>query len=254
VRKAFAYVANQQTLTQQVFKGRGVPAYHITPKPIYPGGAQQYEQHAQQNYPYGYNQVQLDQARQVMEQAGYGPNNPYTVQWTQYQASSWLQLGKLFRDQLSSAHIQMEIQQAPFSTLIERGRNGQLEVYTLGWIADWPAPDNFLQLLNPPQTDTSSQAPLSYVNWDDNGDSAQQAAQAYQKISNNQAPTQQAQRARNQAYVTMEEANWSDVAMLPLYHSLGERFAYNWVDIPPYGGMGPSRQKKDEVKIAAQRQ
>jgi ABC-type oligopeptide transport system substrate-binding subunit len=254
VRKAFAYAANQQQLTQQVFKGRGVPAYHFTPKPIYPGGVQQYEQHAQQNYPYGYNQTQLDQARQVMEDAGYGPNNQFTVQWTQYQSDTWLEMGKLFRDQLSSAHIQMEIQQAPFATLTERGRNGQLEVYTLGWIADWPAPDNFLALLNPPNTDTSSDAPLSYLNWQENGSSAQQATQAYERISNNQAPTDQAQQARNQAYVQIEEANWSDMAMLPIYHSLGERFAYNWVDIPPYGGMGSSRQKKNEVKIASQRQ
>jgi ABC-type oligopeptide transport system substrate-binding subunit len=254
VRKAFAYVANQQQLTQQVFKGRGVPAYHFTPKPIYPGGTQQYDQHAQQNYPYGYNQTQLDQARQVMEDAGYGPNNQFTVQWTQYQSDTWLEMGKLFRDQLSSAHIQMQIQQAPFATLTERGRNGQVEVYTLGWIADWPAPDNFLQLLNPPNTDTSASAPLSYLNWQANGSSAQQATQAYQKVSNNQAPTRQAQQARNQAYVTIEEANWSDVGMLPIYHQLSERFTYNWADIPPYGGMGKSRMKFDDVKIASQRQ
>jgi ABC-type transport system substrate-binding protein len=254
VRKAFAYVANQQQLTQQVFKGRGEAAFHLTPKPIYPGGAESYTQHAEQNYPYGFNQTQIDQARQVMEDAGYGPDNQYTVQWTQYQSDTWLSMAKLFRDQLSSAHIQMEIQQAPFATLLERGRNGQLGAYTLGWIADWPAPDNFLQLLNPPNTDTSSDAPLSYLNWQENGDSAQQATQAYEKVSNNQAPTDQAQQARNEAYIQIEEANWSDMAMLPVYHALGQQFAYNWVDIPPYGGMGPSRQKYDDVKIASQRQ
>ncbi|WP_435078223.1 ABC transporter substrate-binding protein [Halococcus sp. AFM35] len=254
VRKAFAYVANQQQLTQQVFKGRGEPAYHFTPKPIYPGGSKAYTQHAKQNYPYGYNKTQIDKAKQVMEDAGYGPNNQFTVQWTQYQADSWLSMAKLFRDQLSTAHIKMQIQQTPFATLTERGRNGQLEAYTLGWIADWPAPDNFLQLLNPPNTDTSSEAPLSYLNWQANGNSAKKATQAYNKVSNNQAPTKQAQKARNEAYVTIEEANWSDMAMLPVYHSLGEQFAYNWVDIPPYGGMGPSRQKYDDVKIASQRQ
>lgn len=256
VRQAFAYAANQQQLTEQVFKGRGDPAYHLTPKSIYPGGgAKAYEKHAKQNYPYGYNKSQLQKAQQVMKDAGYGPNNRFTLQWTQYQSDTWLSLGKLFRDQLSSAYIDMQIQQTPFATLTERGRSGKLEVYTLGWIADWPAPDNFLQLLNPPQTDTSSDAPISYLNWKpDNGDAAQKATKAYETISNNQAPTKQAQKARNEAYVKMEEANWEDVGFLNLYHSLGEQFAYNWVDIPPYGGMGPSRQMYNDVKIAKQRQ
>lgn len=253
VRKAFAYVANQQQLTQQVFKGRGDPAYHFTPKPIYPGGQKRYTQHAKKNYPYGYNQTRVEKARQVMEDAGYGPNNQFTVQWTQYQDDTWLELGKLFRDQLSSAYIKLQVQQTPFATLTQRGRNGRLEAYTLGWIASWPAPDNFLQLLNPPQTDTSAESPLSYFNWQSNGSSAQQATRAYQRVSNNQAPTKQAQQTREKAYTQIEEANWNDVAMLPIYHGLGERFAYNWVDIPAYGGMGESLMKYDDVKIAQQR-
>src|SRR5699024_7104247 len=43
VRQAFAYVANQKQLTEQVFKGRGEAAYHLTPPAIYPGGAKAYE-------------------------------------------------------------------------------------------------------------------------------------------------------------------------------------------------------------------
>ena len=254
VRQAFAYVANQQQVTEQVFKGRGTPAYHFTPPTIYPGGAKQYDQHAKQNYPYGYNQTQVPQATQVMEDAGYNGNNTFQLQWTQYEDDTWLSLGKLFRDQLQAAHIDMQIQQADFSTLLERGANGQLEVYTLGWIADWPAPDNFVQLLNPPQTDTSQSDPISYINWTgENGDAAQQASSAWEKVSNNQAPTDQAESTRDEAYVTMEEANWEDVGMLPLYHQLDERLWYDWVDIPPFGGMSGSRQMFNDVKIASQR-
>ena len=250
VRQAFAYVANQEQLVQSVFKGRGKASYHFTPPSIYPGGANAYTQHAEQNWPYGYNQTQVEQARQVMEEAGYGPDNQFTVQWTQYQSPTWLEMAKLFRDQLSAAHIEMEIQQADFSTLLTRGRSGNLDVYTLGWIADWPAPDNFLQLLNPPQTLTSEPAPTSYINWtQENGSAAQQAEQAYAKVEDNQAPTDQAQQARNEAYIAIEEANWEDVGFLPIYHSLGERFWYDWVDIEMHGGMGGSRQAKNDVKI-----
>ena len=250
VRQALAYAANQQLLTDQVFKGRGVPAYHFTPPSIYPGGANAYEQHAQQNYPYGYNESLLDQARQTMEQAGYGEGNRFQLDWLQYESDTWQQMGQIFRDQLQSAYIDMNIQQAPFSTLLERTANGNMQAYTLGWIADWPAPDNFLQLLNPPQTDTSQPAPINYTNWSpQTGSAAQQAAQAYQRVASNLAPTDQAEQARNQAYITMEEANWEDVSVIPIYHVLGERFWYDWADVPPYGGMGGSRQKYNAVKI-----
>lgn len=251
VRQAFAYAMNQQTMVQEVFKGRGEPAYHFTPPSIYPGGAKQYANHAKNNYPYGYNESQLDKARQVMEEAGYGPDNMYEVQWTQYQSTTWEDMAKIIRDQLQSAHINMKIEKAPFSTLLKRGRNGNMEVYTLGWIADWPAADNFLQLLNPPQTDTSKSAPTSYINWSsETGDSAQAATNAWEKISNNLAPSDSAAQAREEAYVTMEEANWDDVGFLPVYHSLGERFWYDWMDIDPFGGMGESRQKLNEVTLS----
>lgn len=254
VRQAFAYVANQKQLTEQVFKGRGQPAYHLTPPAIYPSGAKAYKKHAKQNYPYGYNKLQISKARKVMKDAGYGPNNKFTVNWTQYQDPTWLKLGKLFRDQLSSAYINMKINQADFSTLLERGRSGKLGVYTLGWVADWPAPDNFLQLLNPPQTDTSKPAPLSYINWEPKyGDAAKKAEKAYDKILKNTGPTDKAQKIRNKAYVTMEEANWEDVGFLNLYHQVSERFEYDWVDINTFGAMDKSRQKYESVKIAKNR-
>ena len=252
VRQAFAYATNQQLLVNEVFKQRGVPAYHFTPKNIYPGAAQAYDQHAQNNYPYGYNESQLEQARQVMEQAGYGANNRFQVQWTQYQSDTWSQIAQILRDQLASAYIDMQIEQAPFATLTQRGRNGNLEVYTLGWIADWPAPDNFLALLDPPRTDTSQQAPISYINWtSENGDAAGQAEEAYNTIQDNPQPSDQARQAREEAYVQVEEANWEDVGFLNIFHELGERFTYQWLDIPKYGGMGTSRQKYNEAAISS---
>jgi ABC-type transport system substrate-binding protein len=255
VRKAFAYVANQDLFVQQVFKGRGTPAYHFTPPNIYPGGQKAYKQHAKQKYPYGYGMNQssgVQKARQVMEKAGYGPNNKFTVNWTQYQSDTWLELAKLFRQRLASAHINMKIQQADFSTLITRGRAGKLDAYTLGWVSDWPAPDNFVQLLNPPQTQTEKSAPVSYINWSPKlkgTSAAKRAKRSYNKIANNQAPTKQAQKIRNKNYIDIEEANWTDMGFLPIYHGLQERWYYDWAEVKPFGGMGPSRQKYESAKV-----
>ncbi|MFC7078809.1 ABC transporter substrate-binding protein [Halorussus caseinilyticus] len=248
-RQAAAYAMNQQQVIEQIFKGRGQASYHFTPPNIYPGGPDAYNQHAEQNYPYGYNATQIDQARQVMEEAGYGPNNQYQFTFTIYSGSdTWQQTAQLLRDQLASAHIQMNVESAPFSTLLQRGREGNLQAYSLGWIMDWPAPDNFLQLLNPPQTDTSQDAPISYVNWSGT-EAAQQATSAYEQIQDNPAPTDEAEAARNESYVTIEEANWQDVVFLPVYHRTDERFWYDNVSIEKFGGAGTSRQMYDTTEL-----
>ncbi|WP_458187691.1 ABC transporter substrate-binding protein [Haladaptatus sp. NG-WS-4] len=249
-RQAAAYALNQQVAVEQVFKGRGQAAYHFTPPRIYPGGVEAYDQHAQNNYPYGYNETQLQQARQVMEEAGYGSNNRYQFTLTTYESTTWQAIAKILRDQLQSAHIDLQLQQAPFSTLLSRGRDGNLQAYTLGWIMDWPAPDNFLQLLNPPLTDTSRSDPISYTNWSDT-EAANQATQAWQRIQNNPAPTDQAQSARNEAYVTMEEANWEDVTFLPVYHRVDEEFSYQWANVPKFGAAGLSRQMYNTTTIGS---
>ena len=250
VRQAFAYAMNQQLMVDQVFKSRGAPAYHTTPPAIFPGGAQNYDQHVEDAYPYGVGETQLDMARQVMEEAGYGPNNRVEVNWTQYTSDAWLEMANILRDQLSSAYIDMQIEQAPFSTLLQRGRSGELSAYTLGWIADWPAADNFLQLLNPPQTDTSQQGPISYTNWKpEYGDAYQQAVDGWELVANNQAPTEEAAAQRDEGYIMIEEANWEDVAFLNVYHRADEMFWYDWVDITPPGAMGSSRQKYNRITV-----
>jgi peptide/nickel transport system substrate-binding protein len=249
VRKAAAYALNQEEAVNKVFKGRGESSYHFTPPSIYPGGAPEYEKHAEENYPYGYNEADLQKATEVMEEAGYGPDNKAEVTFTVYESSdTWPELAKLLRDKLTSAHVDMEVEKAPFSTLLKRGRNGNLGAYSLGWIMDWPAPDNFLQLLNPPQTDTSLDAPVSYLTWMDT-DASQEATDAWETVQNNPAPTDEAEQERNEAYVTMEEANWEDVAMLPTYHRTDERFTYDWVDTPRFGGAGYSRQMLNNVEL-----
>lgn len=248
VRQAVGYVLNQQQIVREVFKNRGQPAFHLTPPSIFPGGQEQYSQRAETGFPYGHNESRLDRARQLMEEAGYSEDEPFTLNWTQYQSDTWKQAAQILRRQLGSVHITLEINEADFSTLLKRGRNGNLEAYTLGWIADWPAPDNFLALLNPPQTQTDQPGPVSYINWGpDTGDAAQQATTAYERVAGSQDPSEAAQQTRNEAYLEIEDANWEDAGILPLYHSVDEYFWYDRIDYDPFGGMGISRQRFTDV-------
>jgi peptide/nickel transport system substrate-binding protein len=248
VRQAFAYAMNQQQMVEEVLNGPGLRASHFTPPGIYPGGKEAYLNHAD-NYPYGLQETRIDQARQVMEDAGYGDDNPYELELTIYQSEFFSEASGILRDQLASAHVDVQIQQAEFSTLLSRGRNGDLEAYSLGWIMDYPAPDNFLQLLNPPQTDTSLEAPVSYTDWDpEESEAAQRATDAWEQVQNNPAP-EEGKEARNEAYIAMEEANWEDVVFVNLLHPVAEHFRYDWVKKPRVGAAGSSRQKKNAVHI-----
>jgi peptide/nickel transport system substrate-binding protein len=252
VRRAVAYALNQQTAVDQVFKGRGSTAYHFTPPNIYPGGAPAYRDHAENNYPYGYNETNLQRAREIMRNAGYGPNNRYEFTFTTYQSPTWQQIGQILRDQLASAFIDMNLEEAPFSTLLSRGREGNLQAFSLGWIMDWPAPDNFLQNLVPELTITSQEggARGAYVDWDvEESDAAQRASDAWDQITDNPEPTDSSQEVRNEAYVEMEEANWTDVVLLPVYHRIDQRFNYSWTDVPRFGGAGTSRMMYNNTTV-----
>jgi peptide/nickel transport system substrate-binding protein len=250
VRQSMAYVMNQHTIANQVFKNRAVPGYHTMTPSIFPGGADAYEQHASENYPYGYNQADIEGARQVMEEAGYSASDPYELEWLQYQSPTWLSTAQTLRDKLSSAHIDMQIEQAPFSTLLERVRNLNVEAYTLAWIVPWAAPDAFVKHLDPARSDPTGSGPAEmFVDWPTDTDAAQKAIDAWGRIQNNPLANEEDTKIREQAAIEMEEANWEDVANLPVYHTIEQRFHYDNVDVDPFGVGGSYKQKHDSTTV-----
>jgi peptide/nickel transport system substrate-binding protein len=244
VREATAYALNQHEIVRQVFDGRAAPAYHFTPPAIYPD--QQYASHASGSYPYGYDETQLARARAVMEDAGYGPSNPYQLTFTHYQSQRVGTAAARLRDKLASAHIDMQLEEVPFATFINRGRNGDLDMFWFGYVAQWPRADDFLQHLNPPATDTDDSDVVLYLNWAGTP-AADDATRAWDRIRFNQGPSDSARRTRESAYVTMEEANWEDVGLIPTIHRIDERFAYDGVDVDPFGSLGHTYQEYDRV-------
>ena len=250
VRQAVAYALNQHLVVEQVFKGRGLPAYHYTIPAIFPGGPDAYTSHAREEYPYGYNESQLDQARSVLEEAGYGPNNRVELTFTLYEDQAWEQVAGILRDQLASAHVNMQIEQAPFSTLLERVREGNIDCYSLGWIVPWAAPDAFTKHLNPARSDPTGPNPEAYNFWPTDTQAAQRAIQAWETIQQNAEPTEQARQRRNEAYLVMEEANWTDVANLPVFHEVEDRMWYDHLEVPRFGSGGSYRQQYNEATLS----
>jgi peptide/nickel transport system substrate-binding protein len=246
LRKAAAYATDQPAFNDNIFKGRDEPAYALTPPPVFPGGAEEYEAFIDENYPYG-RSAQISEAQRVMEEAGYGEDNRYELTINSY-IGSFEDIANELADRLRSAYVDIEVVPTQFDQIIQKGTDGSLQCYTLGWIADWPAPDNFLQLLYPPNTDVAElgTSALTYVNWSETDTEAKRdAEEAYETILNNASRSDEDVQARAEATRQIEQAIWEDVPIINVAHGNGERFSYNNIHVDEYGVMGSSRQMHD---------
>ena len=185
-----------------------------------------------------------------MEQAGYGPNNTFELEFLLYQSKPWLRTAKLLRSKVASAYIDFSIKQARFSTMLTRVRRMDVEAYSLGWIVPWAAVDGFVKHLNPKKSwPKQVQAAEAFNNWPLGSESAQQAIEAWNRIQNHQTPTTSDKQARQEAAIQMEEANWQSLANLPVYHDRYERYWYPDVELQPFGIGGAYKQQFEEARI-----
>ncbi|XVH33495.1 ABC transporter substrate-binding protein (plasmid) [Haloferacaceae archaeon DSL9] len=251
VRQAIAYVTNHEELITQIFKERGEEAFTFLPPGVFPGGPEAREEFIQ-DYPYSANETDRDAARQVLEEDGYTEDDPYELTLTTYESDVFQEAGRLTRDKLSGLGIELQLEQAPFSTLLERGQNGDLQFYSLGWTWSWPDPGYGMFGFEPANTVTANMPEETngyYLDWGVDGETeaSQKAQQAWERVAEN--PDPDAEDIRNEAYVEMEEAIWEDMVCMPLYHGLTEQFYYQHVDVAPFGAMGEYLQVFNEVSL-----
>lgn len=227
-RQAIAYLINQDDIADRAVRGQGTPAYFITPPSAFPGGPEEYHETAESEYPYGYGTSDIESARQVMEEAGYGPDDMYetTIQHpSDSQASEWGEIAGELRDRAESAYIDLSIEEAPATTLTNRAIDGDIDVFGTWNALEWPEADAVLQYAHP--------TPFAWSNWGQGSEmsqAAQEAAGAWERYEGHRTPDEEAQSVRNDVYRTLERKNWEDVTMLPLYHPIEEHYWYDWVE------------------------
>lgn len=228
IRQALNYAVNQENFVEQGFRGVGEPAYHQAPPSVYPGGKEAYDQHAEENFPYGYREAQIDEARSVMEEAGYGQNNRASLTLTLYNdrnPDAYSRIADLIRSKAESVYVDLTIERAPFNTIIDEAVSGNLDMYTLGNGLEYPSPADMLKFGRPYEG--------NLVRWrEDPSDASERAAEAWEQVQSNLGPTSAEQEARNEAFIQMEEAIWEDAIYLTNYHPRGRQWWYDDVDVP----------------------
>ncbi|WP_137289602.1 ABC transporter substrate-binding protein [Natronorubrum halophilum] len=168
VRKAVAYVMDHEEFINDVLQNRGTEAFSFTPPAMWPTGQDGYEDWVDE-WPYSPNETDRGSAGDVLEEAGFTEDEPFEMTVSTYETSpAFQELGELLREKLAGLGVDANTENIQFSTLQDRGEDGDLEMFSLGWIWSWPDVAYGHFGFEPKNTDTSrmpSETNGYYLDW-----------------------------------------------------------------------------------------
>lgn len=142
VRRALSLVIDRQLLVDKVTQAGQIPAYTFTPEAT-AGFTVPY-------LPYYTDSTQAEkdeEARELLESAGYGPDNPLTVDYI-YNTSEGHKKIAIFVSQMWKQKLGVEtvINNMEWKTLLDTRNSGNFEIARDGWCADYNEPSTFLDV------------------------------------------------------------------------------------------------------------
>jgi peptide/nickel transport system substrate-binding protein len=141
VRKAFNYAIDRESIVTYTLQGEGRPASHGIVPPF-------------KGYDYenviGYN-FDVDKAKEHMTKAGFPDGNGFpeiTLQINPGGGDRNVQIAEVVQKMLNeNLGINIKIEQLQFAQQLENLETGKAVFWRSAWIADYPDPENFLNLL-----------------------------------------------------------------------------------------------------------
>jgi peptide/nickel transport system substrate-binding protein len=136
VRRAIAHAVNKRAIVEKLFGGTGVPAKNMLPPSLW-----------------GYNEAVVDyeydpaRAREHLAEAGL-PNGFKTKLWAMPNPRPYMpqptKIAEAIQADLKAVGIDAEIVTMDWATYLAKTRDGEQDMYMLGWTGDNGDPDNFL--------------------------------------------------------------------------------------------------------------
>ena len=197
VRQALNYAIDKREIATKVMEDSVVPAKGIIPPgfPSYNPDLRGYE-------------FNPDKAKQLLAESKYGgdlenfPSVTISVAGN-FGASVGLDLQAMLKTWQDVLGIDAEIQQTEWATFLQDVHRKRFQMFTLTWSADYPDPQNFLDILFHSQSDNN------WMNYNNREvDSLLEAAR-----------TEQDQTARFEQYNRIEQLIVDDAPWVPLWHS-----------------------------------
>ncbi len=145
IRQAVACAMDREGVLQTIFKGRYLPAHGPLPPGCFGFSQQLYDLYA-----YSYNPLK---ARALLDKAGAIDTDgdgireyqgkPLKFELSAYIGPTWRGGAKSFKANLKEVGIEIRYQEYEFATITMMGEDGNFVMLSLGWIMDFPDPENF---------------------------------------------------------------------------------------------------------------
>ncbi len=223
LRQAFNYAIDRDAIVQYTLKGQGLPAYNGIVPPAFPA----YDAAAIKGYTFN-----PEKARQLLAEAGYpnGKGFPKLIHNINSGGGRNEQVAEATQKMLKeNLNIDVEIIKMPFAQHLENLETGKADFWRAGWVADYPDPENFLNLLYsvhiPPKMSDKS-----YIN------SMRYASPQYDAaFSKGLATVDDAE--RNKLYRQADQIATDDAAIIPLFYYKDIRLLQPYVRNYPQNAM-----------------
>lgn len=136
VRQAFALSINKEAIASAVLQDLVVPAYGILP-PGMPGYRPDLEG----------LRYDPDRARELLAASRYADNMPrIQITTSGGGGAPSVVLQSMVEFWRTNLGIEVEIEQVDYATFLEDLKKGSFQMFSLGWVADYPDPEDFLDL------------------------------------------------------------------------------------------------------------
>ena len=137
VRQALCYAVDKEKIIDILYRDTVSLAYGVLPEGM-PG-------YSDELSGLEYN---VSKAQQLLAESGYRYNMPPIVLSVSGDcagvSSADIAIAHMWQENLG---IEVSIEALDFTTLITEARDGELQAFQVGWIADYPDPENFIDLL-----------------------------------------------------------------------------------------------------------
>lgn len=141
LRKAIAFAIDRTKILEYVLQGEGFkPGINGITPPVFEG----YDINKIRGY-----ELNIDSAKYYLNKAGFpnGKDFPKTTLYLNSDAERNVYVAQEVQKQLKdNLNIDIELQVVPFAQHLENAMNGKSNFFRIGWLADFPNPENFLYL------------------------------------------------------------------------------------------------------------
>jgi oligopeptide transport system substrate-binding protein len=135
LRQAFNYAIDRQGLIDIVRNGRALPASGPLPP-----GMMGYDENIEPKYTFD-----VEKAKALLAEAGY-PNG-IKVELTYNTSEGHKRIAEALQAQMKQSGIDMTIKNVDWGALLDATDRLEVPFFRMGWVADYPDPDNFLYVL-----------------------------------------------------------------------------------------------------------